>query len=115
MKLGFRTESKRSELVTMEGQGGGSSTPSYSNMVSNRSKEASLKIFQKPMEAKTKTNGTQKPESSKSLEKEGIHKEVRKEMESGYNSRRTENISTIGPYKPKTNIKPQVVLNDPAL
>lgn len=66
----------------MDGHGRESSTPSYSNVVSNGSKEMNLSNFLKPTEAETKTISTQKPESSKSLEKEGTHKEVRRETKS---------------------------------
>lgn len=77
----------------MEGHGGGSSTPSYSNMVSNRRKEMCMNNFRKPTGAET-------------LEKEGTHKEARRETKSEGRSERMENISTTGPCKPKSNIKP---------
>ena len=113
--LGFWIGSDISKLVTMEEDGGGRFTPSYNNVVSNRSKEASLNNFQKPTMARQRKNGTQKLESNKSLEKEGIHEEIRREMKSGDSGQRTKNISTTGPCKPKKNIKPWVVLNDPTL
>jgi len=70
----------------MEGLGGGSSTPSYSNMVSNRSKKASLNNFWIPTKAKTKTTRTHKPRRNNSHEEEGTHKEARKELNPGDNS-----------------------------
>ena len=67
----------------MEGHGGGSSTPSYSNIVSNRGREKSLNNLWNSTEDETKTTGTHKPKSSKSHEKEGTHKEAQKETKAG--------------------------------
>ena len=114
-RLGFGTGGDRSELVTIEGQGGGRSTPSYSNVVSNRGKEPSWNKLQNSMENETKTTSTQKLEGSKPHEKEGTHKEVRKEMKVGDSGQRMEGTATMGPFKPKSNIKLRVVLNDPSL
>jgi len=99
----------------MEGLGGGSSTPSYSNVVSNRSKEVSLNTFRNLPKAETKTIDTHKLRSSISQEKEGTHKEARQEKIPGDTSQRTENMFAMGPCKPKANIKPRVLLNDQAL
>jgi len=99
----------------MEGLGGGSSTPSYSNVVSNRSKETSLNNFWNPLKAETKTTDIHKLGSNIPQEKEGTHKEARREKIPSDTSERTEKLSATGPCKPKANIKPRVVLNDPTL
>ena len=66
----------------MEGQGGGRSTPSYSNVVSSRSKEVSLNGFRKPTESEKKDKH-KKLESSKSDEKEETHGAIRREERPG--------------------------------
>ena len=70
---------------------------------------------QNSSENKTKISNTQKAEGSKPHEKEGTHEEVQQEEKIEDIGQGSENIAKMGPYKPKSNIKLQVILNDPAL
>jgi len=75
----MRVWNNRGLLVTMEGRGGGSSTPSYSHVVMNKNKEAGSNHFKKPMEAGMERICTEKPENNSSPKKEKNHEEVRGE------------------------------------
>jgi len=55
----------------MERLGGGSSTPSYSNVVSNRSKEASLNNFRKPPEARQRQLALTNQEATIPMKRKG--------------------------------------------
>jgi len=62
--LGFSKGSDKGKQVTMEAQGGGSSTPSYSNAVSNRGRAGKKNKPPHSSEDTTKNTETQKVEGS---------------------------------------------------
>jgi len=99
----------------MEAQGGGSSTPSYSNVFSNRGRARNKNQTPQPLEVKTKNTETHKAEGNKTHAEQGTHEEDRQEEIAEDRGQRTENRNKMGPYKPKTITKPRVILNDPAL
>jgi len=113
--LGFETWDDRSKLVTMEGQGGGSCIPSYSNVVSNKSRGTGPNKQKNMKEKETRTSNTQEPEGSKPHEEEGTHEGIREGKKVGDNGQRLESRSTMRPCKPKFNIKAWGILNDPSL
>jgi len=80
----------------MEWQGGGSSTPSYSHVVANKSRGANRNIPQNSSENETKITDTQKAEVSKPHEKEGTHEEVQQEEKAENNGHRIVNNKKIG-------------------
>lgn len=90
----------------MEGQGGGSSTTSYSHVVVNKSNEVGLNRFKKPMEAEMESISTEKLENISSHEQEENHEEVRGEKRTGGSSQRSEHKSVTGLCKSKSTIKP---------
>ena len=59
----------------MEAQGEGSSTPSYSNVVSNRGRAGNKIKPPQSLEVKTKNTETQKAEGSKTHAEQGTHEE----------------------------------------
>lgn len=59
----------------MEAQGGGSSTPSYSNVVSNRGRGGYKNKPPQPFEFKTKKTEIQKAEGNKTHANQGAHEE----------------------------------------
>lgn len=67
------------------------------------------------MEKETNTTETQVSEGSGPQEVNGTHEGARVEAKLGDRGQRSKSKATMGPFKPKYNIKPRVVLNDPAL
>lgn len=59
----------------METQGGGSSAPSYINMVANRGRGGKKNKPTQPLEIKTKNTKTQKAEGIKTHADQGAHEE----------------------------------------
>lgn len=99
----------------MEGRGGGSSTPSYIHVVANKSEEVGSNRFKRPMEVETERISTEKPENISSHDQEENHEEVREEKRTWGSSQRAKHKSVTGLCKPRSAIKPRVVLNNPAL
>jgi len=98
----------------MEGQGGGSSTPSYSNVVSSRSKEVSLNGFRKPTEVEKKRQTQKIQKEANQMNRNRLTGRSGGER-LGDSSQKNEYKYATGPCKPRSTIKPRVVLNDPAL
>lgn len=90
----------------MEGQEGGSSTPSYNEAIYNR--------FKKPPGIEDGVLRGRKQENRSSMGKEDSQEEVKREKKTGENQNDdTRNWS--GPCKPRETITTRVVLIDPAL
>jgi len=99
----------------MEVQGGGSSTPSYINVVSNKGRAGKKNNPLHSSEDTTKNTETQKVEGSNTHAEKGTHKEDKQEEKAQDRGQGTENRTKMGPCKPKTNTKSWVILKDPAL
>ena len=95
-------------LISMEGRKGGISTPSYKHVVATRVK--------KPIENERGSS----EEGKRNIEEEQDGTKLRennstKENEEEDKKQRTKDKAQKGPCKPKAEITPRVVLNDPAL
>ena len=99
----------------MEAQGGGSSTPSYSNVVANRGRGGNNNKPPQPLEVKTKNTETQKVEGSETHADQGAHEEDCREEKEEDRDQGSEKRAKMGLYKPKTITKPRGILNDPTL
>jgi len=75
--LGFNKGSEGGKQVTMEAQGGGSSTPSYSNVVLNKGRAGKKNKPPHSSEDTTKKTETRKAEGSNTHAEQGTHKEDR--------------------------------------
>jgi len=92
----------------MEGSGGGSFTPSYKEAVANESKKPPYKGKGKTEEGRR--NREEEAKGSKSEENEGTRDKEKTNKKQG---RKDKNQKE--PYKPKAEITPRVVLNNPEL
>lgn len=92
----------------MDGGRGGSFTPSYKEVVANKSKIPLDKGRGKAEEGRRSRD--EETEGSKSEENDGT-----KDTEGNAKKQRTKDKNQRGPCKPKTEITPRVVLNNPVL
>jgi len=89
------------------GRGGGSSTPSYKKAVTSRGK--------KPMEeVRSDDEGNESREEEKDEDKHRGNKR-KKDKEENDKEKGAKTKAQKGPCKPKSEVTPRVVLNDPAL
>lgn len=73
--LGFNKTRGRECQASMDTEGGGSSTPSYSYMVANKGRGGKRNKPPQPLDVKTKYIETQKAKASKTNADQGGHKE----------------------------------------
>ena len=106
IKLGFATEVKH--WAPWRNERGRSSTPSYSQEVSSRGK--------KPLEVEKGLSGGDIGNIDDEKEQNNKRGEEKvKEKEEKDKKHEAENKKQKGPCKPKAEVTPRVVLNDPAL
>lgn len=87
----------------------------YNNVVSNRGRAGKKNKPLHSLEDTTKNIETQKAEGNNTHAEQGTHEEDRQEEKAEDRGQGTENRTKMGLCKPKTNTKPRVILNDPAL
>lgn len=102
-------------LVTMAGRRGGSSSPSYSQVVAERSNGTGSHSFKKPTEVAIEATNTEKSENIRPHGQEENHKEASKEKRTEVSSKKVSPMSKTGVCKPKLTTIPRVILSDLAL
>lgn len=95
-------------LNSIEGHKGGSSTPSYRQAVANRGKKP-IEFVRRPS-GEERRNMEEDQDLSKSREDNDTKENEEEDKKQG-----VENEVQKGPCKPKAEVTPRVVLNDPTL
>jgi len=99
----------------MAGRAGGIAAPSYSQVITEGSKDNGKQHFKKPLEKVSEASSKGTLGRNRLQELEGDQLETNKEKENGGSNGKPNSIRMTGICQPKSSIIPRVILRNPAL